>query len=490
MDKFYTKEVALTFDDILILPGESDILPNETDVSTKLSRNINLTIPIISAAMDTVTDSRMAIAMAQQGGIGIIHRNFSIEEQVREVTKVKRFENIMIEDPITINLEESIQKAIAMMEQFGISGLIVVDKDNKLAGILTKRDIRASKDGQKIKDIMTPKSKLIFAYEGITVEEAKQKMVENRIEKLPIVDKSFNVKGLITMKDMYKIQSNNISTKDNKGRLRVGAAVGTTDQDKERVYELIKAEVDVIVVDTAHGHSIKVKDMVKYIKSKFNVDVIAGNIATYEGAKFLIDAGVDGIKVGIGPGSICTTRVVTGIGVPQIFAILEASKIAKEEGIPIISDGGIKYSGDIAKAIAAGADTVMIGSLLAGTEESPGETIIYKGRSYKTYRGMGSLGAMMAGSTRYPQSTPGKFVPEGIEGMVPFKGSVKDVIFQLVGGLRSAMGYVGAKNIKELQEKAKFIKITNAGLRESHPHDIIITKEAPNYNTSSIVDNI
>ncbi|MGC8766528.1 MAG: IMP dehydrogenase [Brevinematia bacterium] len=489
MDKFYTEEVCLTFDDILILPGESDVLPGETDISTKLSRNITLTIPIVSAAMDTVTDSKMAIAMAQQGGIGIIHRNLSIEDQVKEVIKVKRFENIMILDPITINIEESLEKAINMMEQFGISGLLVVDSNNKLCGILTRRDVRAGKKDQKIKDIMTPKEKLIFAYEGITIEEAKQKMVESRIEKLPIIDKEFNVKGLITMKDMYKIQSNNISTKDNKGRLRVGAAVGTTDNDKERVYELVKAEVDVIVVDTAHGHSTKVKEMVKYIKSKFNIDVIAGNIATYEGAKFLIDAGADGIKVGIGPGSICTTRVVTGVGVPQIFAILEASKIAKNEGIPIIADGGIKYSGDIAKAIAAGADTVMIGSLLAGTEESPGETIIYKGRSYKTYRGMGSLGAMMAGSTRYPQGVQGKFVPEGIEGMVPFKGSVKDVIFQLVGGLRASMGYVGAKNIKEFQEKAKFIKITNAGLRESHPHDVIITKEAPNYNTSPLIEN-
>lgn len=489
-DKFYTDDYALTFDDVLILPGESSVLPHETDTSSYLTRKIKLSIPIVSAAMDTVTDSRMAIAMAQLGGIGIIHRNFSIEDQVKEVIKVKRFENIMIDDPVVVNLNESVENAIRLMEQNGISGLIVIDDSRKLAGIVTRRDIRASKNGDKVKDVMTPRERIIYANEGISIEEAREIMLKNRVEKLPIVDNSFNIKGLITMKDMERIRSNDTSSKDSKGRLRVGAAVGTSDVDKERVYELVKAEVDVIVVDTAHGHSQRVREMVKYIKNKFNVEVIAGNIATYEGAKFLIDSGADAIKVGIGPGSICTTRVVTGVGVPQIFAILEASKIAHKENIPIIADGGIKYSGDIAKAIAAGASTVMLGSLLAGTEESPGEVIIYKGRSYKTYRGMGSLGAMMAGSTRYPQGIPGKFVPEGIEGMVPFKGPLRETIFQLIGGLKASMGYVGAQNIKEFQQKAKFVRITNAGLRESHPHDVIITKEAPNYNTSSLSEEI
>jgi IMP dehydrogenase len=483
-EKFYTDEVALTFDDVLILPGESEVLPSEVDTSTNLTRNIRLSIPIVSAAMDTVTESKMAIAMAQYGGIGIIHRNLSIEDQVKEVVKVKRFENIMIEDPITIHYNETVSKAIEIMEQYNISGLIVVNDEGKLEGIVTRRDIRASSSDDKVRNVMTPREKIVYATKDITLEEARERMLKNRIEKLPIVDEEFNIKGLITMKDMQRIQRSNVSARDSKGRLRVGAAVGTSEQDKERVYELVKAEVDVIVVDTAHGHTKRVKEMVKYIKSKFSVDVIAGNVATYEGTKFLIDAGVDAVKVGIGPGSICTTRVVTGIGVPQIFAIMEASKIAKKENVPIIADGGIKYSGDIAKAIAAGADAVMLGNLLAGTEESPGELIIYKGRSYKTYRGMGSIGAMMAGSNRYPQGIPGKLVPEGIEGMVPFRGPVREVLYQLVGGLRSSMGYVGASDIKSFKEKAKFIKITNAGLRESHPHDVIITKEAPNYNTS------
>jgi len=483
-EKFYTDEVALTFDDVLILPGESEVLPSEVDTSTNLTRNIRLSIPIVSAAMDTVTESKMAIAMAQYGGIGIIHRNLSIEDQVKEVVKVKRFENIMIEDPITIYYNETVSKAIEIMEQYNISGLIVVNDEGKLEGIVTRRDIRAGSGDDKVRNVMTPREKIVYATKDITLEEAREMMLKNRIEKLPIVDEEFNIKGLITMKDMQRIQRSNVSARDSKGRLRVGAAVGTSEQDKERAYELVKAEVDVIVVDTAHGHTKRVKEMVKYIKSKFSVDVIAGNVATYEGTKFLIDAGVDAVKVGIGPGSICTTRVVTGIGVPQIFAIMEASKIAKKENVQIIADGGIKYSGDIAKAIAAGADAVMLGNLLAGTEESPGELIIYKGRSYKTYRGMGSIGAMMAGSNRYPQGIPGKLVPEGIEGMVPFRGPVREVLYQLVGGLRSSMGYVGAPDIKSFKEKAKFIKITNAGLRESHPHDVVITKEAPNYNTS------
>ncbi|MCX8029079.1 MAG: IMP dehydrogenase [Brevinematales bacterium] len=490
MDKFYTDEVALTFDDILILPGESNVLPSEVDTSTMLTRNIKLSIPIVSAAMDTVTDSRMAISMAQLGGIGIIHRNLSIEDQVKEVIKVKRFENIMINDPIVVKQDEDISNAIRIMEQNNISGLIVVDGGNKVVGILTRRDVRASEGRGKVSDAMTPRERLVFSYEGISIDEARSIMLKNRVEKLPVVDKEFRIKGLITMKDMEKIQSNDTSSKDGKGRLRVGAAVGTSEQDKDRVYELVKAEVDVIVIDTAHGHTTRVREMLKYIKNKFDVDVIAGNVATYEGAKFLIDSGVDAVKVGIGPGSICTTRVVTGVGVPQIFAIMEASRIAKKENIPVIADGGIKYSGDIAKAIAAGADSVMLGSLLAGTDESPGEMIIYKGRSYKIYRGMGSLGAMMSGSNRYPQGVPGKYVPEGIEGMVPYKGPLKETIYQLIGGLKSSMGYIGAANIKELQTKARFVRITNAGLRESHPHDIIITKEAPNYNTSSLNDNL
>lgn len=490
LGKFYTDEPALTFDDVLILPGESDVLPGEVDTTTSLTRRIRISIPIVSAAMDTVTEARMAIAMAQLGGIGIIHRNLTIEAQVREVVKVKRFENIVIDDPIVVNLGESVSSATRIMEQNGISGLIVVDDERKLVGIVTKRDIRAGKNGNKVRDVMTPRERLVFAYEGISVDEAREIMLRNRVEKLPIVDEEFNVKGLITMKDMDRVQSDSSSSKDSKGRLRVGAAVGTSDSDKERVQELVRAEVDVIVVDTAHGHSTRVREMVKYIKGRFNVEVIAGNVATYEGAKFLIDAGADAIKVGVGPGSICTTRVVTGVGVPQVFAIMEAAKVAKSEKVPVIADGGIKYSGDIAKAIASGADSVMLGNLLAGTEESPGEMVIYKGRSYKVYRGMGSLGAMVAGSTRYPQGISGKFVPEGIEGMVPFRGPLKETIYQLVGGLRASMGYVGARNLKEFQEKARFIKITGAGLRESHPHSVIITKEAPNYNTYSLESEI
>ncbi len=486
-EKFYTQDYALTFDDVLILPGESEVLPADTDISSRVSRNIRVNIPIVSAAMDTVTESQMAIAMAQSGGIGIIHRNLSIQDQVKEVIKVKRFENVTIDNPVTISAEDIVSNAIEIMEQNGISGLLVVDPDRKLRGILTKRDIRVAKSLQeKVKNVMTPKERIIYGKPGISLEEAKKVMLENRIEKLPILDGDFRVVGLVTMKDVIKIEYNPESTKDSKGRLRVGAAVGTSDSDKERVEELVKAEVDLIVIDTAHGHSKRVRDIVSYVKKRFNVDVVAGNVATYEGAKYLIDAGVDGIKVGIGPGSICTTRVVTGVGVPQIFAIMEVAKITKKEGIPMIADGGIKYSGDIAKAIVAGADVVMLGSLLAGTEESPGELIIYKGRSYKTYRGMGSLGAMLAGSTRYPQKDQNKFVPEGIEGMVPFKGKLKDVLYQLTGGLRASMGYVGARAIEDLYQKGKFIKITNAGLRESHPHDVIITKEAPNYTTSSM----
>lgn len=495
-DKFLFDKPALTFDDVLIVPMESSVLPTEADITTRLTRNITMNIPIVSAAMDTVTESQMAIAIAHQGGIGIIHRNMSIEEQVEEVIKVKRYENIIITDPITLSPDDTITKARNVMEKYGISGIPVVEKNRKLVGIVTKRDIRFHPNNgeNKIKEVMTPLQRLVYAEMGISLEEAKRIMQEKRVEKLPLVDKEFRLKGLITMKDIVKIENYPKANKDKFGRLRVGAAVGVGEVAKERVKKLVEAEVDVIVVDTAHGHTKGVFEMVRYIKENFGdkVDVIGGNIATYEGARFLIEAGADAIKVGVGPGSICTTRVVTGVGVPQLTAIMEAYRAVKDSGtnIPIIADGGIKYSGDIAKAIAAGADSVMLGSLLAGTDESPGESVIYKGRKYKVYRGMGSLGALLSGRTkeneekRYPAVVEGKeikYVPEGVEGLVPYKGSVESVIFQLVGGLKSAMGYVGARNIEEFKQKAKFILITNAGLRESHPHNILITKEAPNY---------
>ncbi|MCX7820301.1 MAG: IMP dehydrogenase [Brevinematales bacterium] len=488
-EKFYIETEALTFDDVLIVPMKSEVIPSETNTETILTRNISLKIPLVSAAMDTVTDANLAIAIAQQGGIGIIHKNFSIDRQAEEVKKVKRYENIVINNPITLQMNKKVKDAKNLMKEYGISGIPIVNENNELVGILTRRDldfIDLEKDGNiPVKNVMTPRKDLI-TYEGeIDLKKAAEIMRENRVEKLPLVDKNNRITGLITLKDITKIIEYPFATKDKKGRLRVGAAVGTGDIEFERVEKLIENEVDVIVVDTAHGHSKKVIEMVKKIKKLYpEMEIIAGNIATGEAAEELIRAGADAVKVGIGPGSICTTRVVAGIGVPQITAIMEVYKVTRRYDTPVIADGGIKFSGDIAKAILAGADSVMIGNLFAGTTESPGESVIYKGRRYKSYRGMGSLGAMQEGSkTRYFQDDfeLEKLVPEGIEGLVPYKGDLKDVIYQLIGGLKAALGYTGSKNIKEFKERGKFIKITGAGLKESHPHDILITKEAPNY---------
>ena len=477
---------AYTFDDLLLVPKYSEVLPSEVDVSTRLSRNIRLNIPLISAAMDTVTESATAITMARHGGIGIIHRNMSIERQKTEVERVKKSESGMIIDPVTVNPDQSIREVLSIMEKFKISGVPVVEEDNKLVGIITNRDLRFETDlDQKAGNVMT-KDNLITANEGITLEESKRILHEHRIEKLLIVDEEGRLKGLITIKDIEKIKKYPNSCKDQFGRLRVGAAVGVGSDMEERVSALVEANVDVVVVDAAHGYSKNVIKTVEKIKILFPaLEVIAGNVATPDGIKALVDAGADAIKVGVGPGSICTTRIVAGVGVPQMTAIMECSEEAKKYDIPIIADGGIKYSGDITKAIAGGADSVMIGSLFAGTEESPGEFIIYQGRTYKLYRGMGSLEAMKEGSKdRYMcMETEGsdKLVPEGIVGKVPYRGPLADNIFQLVGGLKSGMGYLGCRTIKELQEKAEFVKITPAGLRESHVHDVIITKEAPNY---------
>jgi len=475
---------GLTFDDILLVPQESAILPKEVDVSTVLSKNIRINVPLVSAAMDTVTESRLAIAIAREGGIGIIHRNMSIEEQAEEVDKVKRSESGIIVDPIYLYPENQVGEAIDLMGKYHISGIPIVNKEKKLVGILTNRDIRFLKDRDiKIKEVMT-RENLITAPVGTTLEEAKSILHKHRIEKLPLVNDNFILKGLITIKDIEKVEQYPCSCKDDKGRLRVGAAVGISPDMLDRVEALTKAKVDVIVVDSAHGHSVRIIEAIKKIKKKFDIELIGGNVATYTGAEDLIKAGVDAIKVGIGPGSICTTRVIAGVGIPQISAIQECKRAAQKYNIPVIADGGIKYSGDITKALAVGADSVMIGSLFAGTEESPGEVVLYKGRSYKEYRGMGSLGAMKKGSKdRYFQgdNEESKLVPEGIEGRVSYKGRLSALIFQLLGGVRAGMGYCGVKNIKELQQKTKFIKITSAGLKESHPHDIIITKEAPNY---------
>jgi len=475
---------GLTFDDILLVPEKSAILPKEVDISTKFSRNIDINIPLVSAAMDTVTESRLAIAIAREGGIGIIHKNMSIEEQAEEVDKVKRSESGVIVDPIFLSPEKKVSEAIELMAKYHISGIPIVNKEKKLMGILTNRDIRFLEDKNvKINSIMT-KDNLITSPVGTTLEEAKTILHKNRIEKLPIVDKNFILKGLITTKDIEKVEKFPNACKDAKGRLRVGAAVGVSKDTMERVGALVNVKVDVIVVDTAHGHSTRVIEIIKEIKRHFDIELVGGNVATFEGAESLIKAGVDALKVGIGPGSICTTRVVAGVGVPQVSAIQECKRVAKKYHIPLIADGGIKYSGDITKALAVGADSVMIGSLFASTEESPGEVVLYKGRSYKEYRGMGSIGAMKKGSKdRYFQeeAEDTKLVPEGIEGRVSYKGPLSDYVYQLLGGVRSGMGYCGVKNIKELQENTKFVQITSAGLRESHPHDIIITKEAPNY---------
>ena len=476
---------AITFDDVLLVPAKSSVLPRETDVRTKLSRHIELNIPLISAAMDTVTESEMAIALAREGGIGILHKNMSIERQAEEVDKVKRSESGMIQDPITLSPDKTVGEALAVMKKYSISGIPIVQQD-KLVGILTNRDLRFEPNlDLKVSEVMTNGS-LITAPVGTTLEEAEAILQKNRIEKLPIVDKNGKLRGLITFKDIQKKKRHPNACKDKHGRLRVGAAVGVTGDTLERVAALIAAGVDVIVVDTAHGHSQGVLTMIKRVRAKFDVELIGGNVGTAEGAKDLIRAGVDAIKVGIGPGSICTTRVVTGVGVPQITAVMECAKVAQKANIPVIADGGIKQTGDIAKAIAAGADSVMIGSLFAGLEESPGEKVLYEGRSYKMYRGMGSLDAMRRGSgDRYFQDVEDdiqKLVPEGIEGRVPYKGHLSDTVYQMVGGLRAAMGYCGCRTIAELKRKAQFVRMTDAGLRESHPHDVTITKEAPNYH--------
>jgi len=475
---------GLTFDDILLVPKKSAIIPREVDVSTKFSRNIEINIPLVSAAMDTVTESRLAIAIAREGGIGIIHKNMSIEEQAEEIDKVKRSESGIIVEPISLTPEKKVGEAIEIMAKYHISGIPIINNEKKLVGILTNRDIRFLDDKDlKIVEVMT-KENLITAPLGTTLEEAKRILHKNRIEKLPIINEAFILKGLITVKDIEKVEKYPNSCKDIEGRLRVGAAVGISRDALERVEALINAKVDVIVVDTAHGHSSRVIDVIKEIKRSFDIELVGGNVATFEGAESLIKAGVDAIKVGIGPGSICTTRVVTGVGVPQVSAIQECKRAAKKYHIPLIADGGVKYSGDITKALAVGADSVMIGSLFAGTQESPGEVVLYKGRSYKEYRGMGSIGAMKKGSKdRYFQEEveENKLVPEGIEGRVSYKGPLSAYVFQLLGGIRSGMGYCGVRNIKELQEETEFIQITSASLRESHPHDVIITKEAPNY---------
>jgi IMP dehydrogenase len=479
-----TVKESLTFDDLLLVPAASNVLPRDVDTSTLLTKNISLNIPIVSAAMDTVTESRTAICMAQEGGIGIIHRNMSIEQQAIEVDKVKKSESGMIVDPITIEPDRKVSDALKLMNQYSISGVPVVKK-GKLVGILTNRDLRFEENlDQPVANVMT-KENLVTVSSNISLEDSKKLLHKHRIEKLLVVDDEFKLKGLITIKDIEKIRRYPNACKDSFGRLRVGAAVGIIDREA-RIDALLAAGADVIAIDTSHGHSAGVINAIKSIKSNFpKCELIAGNIATSEGAKALIEAGVDAVKVGVGPGSICTTRIIAGVGVAQMSAIRDAYKVASKHGIPIMADGGIKYSGDIVKAIGAGAHCVMIGGLFAGTEESPGENILFQGRSYKVYRGMGSLEAMKMGSRdRYYQDDiegPAKIVPEGIEGRVPFRGSLSASILQLIGGLKAGMGYVGCKTVSEIIEKSRFIRITQAGLRESHVHDVIITKEAPNY---------
>lgn len=477
---------GLTFDDVLLVPGKSEILPNDTKLTTRITDKITLNIPLMSAGMDTVTESQMAIAVAREGGIGIIHKNMSIERQVSEVDRVKRSEHGVITDPFSLSKNHKIKDATDLMERYRISGVPIINSSGKLEGIITNRDIRFEQNlDKKIEEVMTSKD-LITGKQGITMSEALSEMRKYKIEKLPLVDDNYNLTGLITIKDIEKSIQYPNSARDEGGRLLVGAAIGVTSDVMERVERLIASNVDLFVIDTAHGQSLGVLKTIKEIKKAFpNIQLVAGNVATYEGTVDLIQAGADCVKVGIGPGSICTTRVVTGVGVPQVTAIVNCSKAAKEYNKYIIADGGIKYSGDLTKAIAAGADVVMIGSLFAGTDESPGEEIFVEGRRFKSYRGMGSLGAMSSGSSdRYFQSETKKYVPEGVEGRVPFKGKMGDVIYQLVGGLRSGMGYVGAANILELQEKSQFIKITPATLQENHPHNITITRESPNYISS------
>ncbi len=475
---------GITFDDVLLVPGYSEVTPNMVDLSTYLTKSIKLNIPMMSAGMDTVTEHRMAIAMARQGGIGIIHKNMSIEAQAEEVDKVKRSENGVITDPFYLSPEHTLEDANNLMAKFRISGVPITTEDKKLVGIITNRDLKFETDfSKKIKDSMTSEG-LVTAKEGITLEEAKAILAKARKEKLPIVDDNYVLKGLITIKDIEKQIKYPLSAKDSQGRLLCGAAVGITKNIMERVDALVKVKVDVIVIDSAHGHSKNIIDTVKMVKQTYpDLQVIAGNIATGDAAKALIEAGVDAVKVGIGPGSICTTRVVAGIGVPQITAIMDCYEVAKEHGIPVIADGGIKFSGDMTKAIAAGANVCMMGSIFAGCDESPGTFELYQGRKYKVYRGMGSIAAMENGSKdRYFQTDAKKLVPEGVEGRVAYKGPVEDTVFQLVGGIRSGMGYCGAKDIETLKKEGKFVKISPASLKESHPHDIHITKEAPNYS--------
>jgi len=477
---------ALTFDDVLLVPAYSAILPKNTSLNTRLTRNIALSIPLVSAAMDTVTEGRLAIAMAQEGGIGIIHKNLTAKEQAREVAKVKRFESGVVRDPITIPPTMKIRDVIALSQQHGISGFPVVE-GRKVVGIITNRDLRFEEElDAEVRAKMTPREKLVYVRDGADPAEAKRLMNKHRLERVIVVDDEFDLRGLITVKDIQKSTEHPFASKDEFGKLRVGAAVGVGTDNDERIDLLVKAGVDVIVVDTAHGHSQGVLDRVKWVKRHYpQVDVIGGNIATAEAAKALVEHGADGVKVGIGPGSICTTRIVAGVGVPQITAISNVSQALKGTGIPCIADGGIRFSGDVSKALAAGASSVMMGSMFAGTEEAPGEVILFQGRSYKSYRGMGSLGAMAEGSAdRYFQDAANnadKLVPEGIEGRVPYKGSVLAILYQLVGGVRSSMGYCGCATIDELREKAEFVEITSAGMRESHVHDVQITKEAPNY---------
>jgi IMP dehydrogenase len=477
---------GLTFDDVLLVPGKSSVLPTEVNTQTQLTREISLNIPLVSAAMDTVTESRLAIAMARQGGLGFVHRSMTIDRQSEEVDRVKRSESGMIVDPVTISPELSVRDAMDIMTKYRVSGLPVT-RGALLVGILTNRDLRFEKNlDQPVSEIMT-KENLVTVSVGTTLEEAERLLQKHRIEKLLVVDSDFHLKGLITVKDIQKKLEFPNAAKDAQGRLLVGAAIGATGDYMERAVELARTKVDVLAIDTAHGHSARVMDAIRAVKKRLpEMQLVAGNVGTYEGARDLIALGIDGIKVGIGPGSICTTRVVTGAGVPQITAIMEAARAAKGSNVPVIADGGVKYSGDISKAIAAGAAVTMLGGLFAGTEESPGETILYQGRTFKSYRGMGSLGAMQAGSAaadRYSQegAARGKSVPEGVEGRVPYKGALSALVDQLVGGLKSGMGYCGVGTLPEFQERARFVRITSAGLRESHVHDVIITREAPNY---------
>ncbi|EFO29972.1 inosine-5'-monophosphate dehydrogenase [Roseibium sp. TrichSKD4] len=491
-----TGSEALTFDDVLLIPGHSEVMPGQVDLRSRVTREMELNLPILSSAMDTVTEGRLAIAMAQAGGIGVIHRNLSLDQQAEEVRRVKKFESGMVVNPLVIGPDATLQHALDLMKHYGISGVPVVENGGtggqhtgRLVGILTNRDVRfASNPDQKVYELMT-RENLVTVRETVSQAEAKRLLHQNRIEKLLVVDKDQNCIGLITVKDIEKAQLNPNASKDDQGRLRAAAATSVGDEGFERAERLIDAGVDLLVVDTAHGHSARVLEMVSKVKKASNsTQVLAGNVATAEATKALIDAGADSVKVGIGPGSICTTRIVAGVGVPQLTAIMESVEEASKQGVPVVADGGIKYSGDLAKAVAAGASTVMVGSLLAGTEESPGEVYLHQGRSYKSYRGMGSVGAMARGSAdRYFQAEVRdslKLVPEGIEGQVPYKGALSSVLHQLAGGLRAAMGYVGGKTIEDYQEKARFVRISGAGLRESHAHDVTITRESPNYPSS------